>query len=44
MNQEIGVDVYSLLILCVKQIPDENLLHSPEDSGLCGHLNEREIQ
>ena len=25
-NQEIGIDIYTLLILCVKQITSENLL------------------
>ena len=27
MNWEIGVDIYTLLILCVKQITSENLLY-----------------
>jgi len=26
INWEIGIDIYTLL--CIKQIPDENLLHS----------------
>ena len=32
MVEEIGTDAYTLLILCIKQITDENLLHSTGNS------------
>ena len=39
MNQEIGIDIYTLLILCVKQIISENLLRSTGNSTQsCGDL------
>ena len=31
-NWEIGIDLYTLLILCIKQITNENLLYSTENS------------
>ena len=35
MNWEIGIDVYTLLILCVKQVTNENLLDSTGGSTQC---------
>ena len=32
MNWEIGIDTYTLLILCIKQITNEDLLHSSGNS------------
>ena len=32
MNWEIGVDTYTLLILCIKQRTNENLLYSTGNS------------
>ena len=34
-NWEIGIDIYTLLILCVKQITNENLLYSTGNSTQC---------
>ena len=46
MDWEIGVDIYTLLILCVKQLTNGNLLRRSENSysGLCGDLYRKEIQ
>ena len=33
MNWDIGIDKYTLLILCVKQITNENLLYSSGNSA-----------
>ena len=40
MDWEIGVDIYTLLILCVKYLTNGNLLYRSENSysGLCGDL------
>ena len=35
MNWEIGTDIYTLLILCIKQITNENLLYSTGNSTQC---------
>ena len=35
MNWEIGTDIYTLLILCIKQITNENLLYSPGNCTQC---------
>ena len=32
MNWEIGIDVYTLLILCIKYITNKNLLYSSGNS------------
>ena len=32
---EIGIDIYTLLILCMKQINNENMLHSTGNSTQC---------
>ena len=32
MNWEIGIDIYTLLILCIKYITNENLLYSTGNS------------
>ena len=32
MNWEVGIDIYTLLILCIKQINNENMLHSTRNS------------
>ena len=32
MNWEIGIDIYTLLILCIKWITNENLLYSTGNS------------
>ena len=42
MNWEIGIDIYTLLILCIRQITHENLLYSSGNSVLCGDLNGKE--
>ena len=43
MNWETGIDTYTLL--CPKQIPNENLLYSTENSTQrCGDLNGKDIQ
>ena len=44
INWEIGIGIYTLLILCIKQITNENLPHRELYSMLCGNLNEKEIQ
>ena len=44
-NWETGIDIYMLLILCIKYITNENMLYSRElYSVLCGDLNGKEIQ
>ena len=35
MNREIGIDMYTLRVLCIKQITNENLLYSTGDSTQC---------
>ena len=35
MNREIGIDMYTLRVLCIKQITNENLLYSTADSTQC---------
>ena len=46
LNWETGIDMYALLMLCMKQVTNENLLHSTGSSTqcLCGDLNGKEIQ
>ena len=44
MNWEIGTDICTLLILCINQITNEDLLYSTGNSVLCGDLNGKEIQ
>ena len=43
MTWEIGIDIYTLLMLCIKQITNENLLYGLY-SVLCSDLNRKEIQ
>ena len=44
-NWEIGIDTYTLLILCIKQITSKNLLFNTENSLVrCGDLNRKEVQ
>ena len=44
-NWEIGMDIYTLLILPIKYITNENLLNSTGNySVLCSDLNGKEIQ
>ena len=35
MNWEIGIDIYTLLILCIKCITNENLLYSTGSVTQC---------
>ena len=35
MNWEIGIDIYTLLMLCIKWITNENLLCSTGNSTQC---------
>ena len=45
LNWEIGLDVYTLVILCVKQITNENLQYSTGNPAQCsGDKNEKEVQ
>ena len=44
MNWEIEIDIYTVLMLCIKQTTNENLLYSTGNSVLCGDLKEKEIQ
>ena len=45
MHWETGIDMYTLLILCIKLITYENLLYSTGNSiVLCGDLSGKEIQ
>ena len=42
MNWEIGIDIYTLLTLCIKQITNENLLYNTGNSTQrSGDLMER---
>ena len=42
---EIGIDTYTLLILCIKQITRKNLLFNTENSLVwCSDLNRKEVQ
>ena len=34
-NCEIGIDIFTLLILCIKQMTSENLLYSTGNSTRC---------
>ena len=34
-NWEIGIDIFTLLILCIKQMTSENLLYSTGNSTQC---------
>ena len=34
-NWEIGIDIFTLLILCIKQMTSENLLYSTGNSTRC---------
>ena len=34
-NCEIGIDIFTLLILCIKQMTSENLLYSTGNSTQC---------
>ena len=44
MNWEIGIAIYTLLILCVKQMTNEpTVQHRELCSRLCGDLNGKEI-
>ena len=43
INWEIGIDIYTLLLLCIKSITNENLLRELY-SVLCGDLNRKESQ
>ena len=43
MNWEIGIDIYTLLILCIKQITNENLLYSTGNSVFRGDLDGKGI-
>ena len=45
MNWEIGTDIYTLLILCVKYITNENLLYIAQETQCSNFLsNGKEIQ
>ena len=44
ITRETDIDIYTLLIPCIKQITKENLLCSTGNSVLCGDLNGKEIQ
>ena len=37
-NQEVGIDIYTLMTLWIKQITNENLLYSIRNSVLCGDI------
>ena len=44
-NWEMGVDTYTLLILCITEITNENLLYSTANYLMhCGHLKGKEVQ
>ena len=45
MDWETGIDIYTLLILCINLITNENLLYNSGQlySMLCGDLNGKEI-
>ena len=38
MNWETGIDMYTLLILCIQQMTNENLLYSTGNSTQCSVL------
>ena len=38
MNWETGIDIYTVLILCIKQITNESLLYSTENSAAAKSL------
>ena len=46
MNWETGIDLYTLLILCVRQVTNKNLPYSIRSSTQCSDsdLNGKEIQ
>ena len=45
MNWETGIDIYTLLIQCEKQITNKNLLYSTGNSTMLhGDLNGKEIR
>ena len=46
MNWEVGIDIHTLLTLCVEQITKENLLDSTGNSTQCSVVGHRgkEIQ
>ena len=45
LNWEIGIGIYTLLILCIKHVTNENLRMARElYSMLCSDLNGKEIQ
>ena len=39
VNWEIGIDMFILLLLCIKYITDENLLCSSRNSTQCSVVN-----
>ena len=41
MSWEKGIDTY--ILLCIKQVTNENLLYSTRKSVLCSELNGKEI-
>ena len=45
LDWETGIDIYTLLILCINLITNENLLYNSGQlySMLCGDLNGKEI-
>ena len=44
LNWEIGIDIYTLLILCIKHVTNENLRMARElYSMLCSDLNGKEV-
>lgn len=44
MNREVKIDIYTLLILCIKQRNNENLLHSSGNPAqYSGDLKGKEI-
>ena len=45
MNWETGIDIYALLVLCIKQITNENLFYSTANCAqCCVDLNGNKIQ
>ena len=40
MNWEIDTDIYILLILCIKQVTNENLLYSSGNSIQCSVMTQ----
>ena len=43
-NWEVGIDIYTLLIVSIKSITSKNILYSTGDSILCSDLNRKESQ